>query len=178
MADTIPSVQVVTSALETLPSSTQIGLVSLLAFVAAFTAEQLGSSNLNTSELPMRYDKDKIAAFYRRYPDVVRKRLGSILYTSFGYLCGLLIDYISGNLWKNQSIRAKQLRELITELGPAYIKIGQAVSIRPDVCSPAYLTELQRLQDRVPPFGCDVRACVLSICFAVCMYTSTYVCRE
>jgi len=42
---------------------------------------------------------------------------------------------------KNQRRRAIQLRELLTQLGPAYIKIGQALSTRPDLV-PLYLEEL------------------------------------
>lgn len=37
-------------------------------------------------------------------------------------------------------------------LGPAYVKVAQAVSTRVDILSPAYLIEIERLQDRVPPF--------------------------
>lgn len=55
----------------------------------------------------------------------------------------------SGMVWH---VKSFQVRELITELGASFIKIGQAVSIRPDILSPAYLNELQKLQDQVPPF--------------------------
>jgi predicted unusual protein kinase regulating ubiquinone biosynthesis (AarF/ABC1/UbiB family) len=37
----------------------------------------------------------------------------------------------------------------VTSLGPAYIKLGQALSIRPDILSPAAMTELQKLCDKV-----------------------------
>ena len=39
----------------------------------------------------------------------------------------------------------------MTSLGPAYIKLGQALSIRPDLLSPAAMNELQKLCDKVPP---------------------------
>ena len=45
--------------------------------------------------------------------------------------------------------RAIELREIVTSLGPAYIKLGQALSIRPDILSPAAMTELQKLCDKV-----------------------------
>jgi predicted unusual protein kinase regulating ubiquinone biosynthesis (AarF/ABC1/UbiB family) len=41
------------------------------------------------------------------------------------------------------------MREIVTSLGPAYIKLGQALSIRPDILSPAAMTELQKLCDKV-----------------------------
>ena len=37
-------------------------------------------------------------------------------------------------------------------LGPAFVKIGQALSSRPDVLPPAYIGALEALQDRIPPF--------------------------
>lgn len=45
--------------------------------------------------------------------------------------------------------RAIELREIVTSLGPAYIKLGQALSIRPDILSPVAMTELQKLCDKV-----------------------------
>ena len=42
------------------------------------------------------------------------------------------------------------------KLGPTFVKLGQALSIRPDVIGPAATEELQKLQDAVPPFSNDV----------------------
>lgn len=51
-----------------------------------------------------------------------------------------------------QVARARELRNIVTSLGPAYIKLGQALSIRPDILSPAAMNELQKLCDKVPSF--------------------------
>uniref|UniRef100_M8AWA5 Putative aarF domain-containing protein kinase n=1 Tax=Aegilops tauschii TaxID=37682 RepID=M8AWA5_AEGTA len=53
-------------------------------------------------------------------------------------------------------IRAAQLRRILLELGPAFVKIAQAVSSRPDVIPPAYLDELSLLQDRIAPFSTEL----------------------
>jgi len=45
----------------------------------------------------------------------------------------------------------KRLRLMIEELGPTFIKIGQILSLRPDLIPPALLLELQKLQDSVAP---------------------------
>lgn len=50
---------------------------------------------------------------------------------------------------QNEVARAIELREIVTSLGPAYIKLGQALSIRPDILSPSAMTELQKLCDKV-----------------------------
>ncbi|CAN0318495.1 unnamed protein product, partial [Hapterophycus canaliculatus] len=55
-----------------------------------------------------------------------------------------------------QIARAIQLREIITSLGPFYIKLGQALSIRPDILSPGAMVELQRLCDKVPSFDSTI----------------------
>lgn len=62
------------------------------------------------------------------------------------------MDKITGNATKNEPKRAIRLREILTNLGPAFIKVGQALSTRPDLASPTYLEELTKLQDQLPPF--------------------------
>ena len=37
------------------------------------------------------------------------------------------------------------------ELGPAYIKLGQLLSVRPDVLPQPYIDEFSKLQDEIPP---------------------------
>lgn len=43
------------------------------------------------------------------------------------------------------------LRNILTDLGPVYIKFGQLLSTRPDLLPPAYIEALSSLQSTVPP---------------------------
>ncbi|KAG2498458.1 hypothetical protein HYH03_003712 [Edaphochlamys debaryana] len=51
-----------------------------------------------------------------------------------------------------EALAAESLKDVLVRLGPAFVKIGQALSSRPDVMPPAYITALEALQDRIPPF--------------------------
>ncbi|KXZ42117.1 hypothetical protein GPECTOR_201g367 [Gonium pectorale] len=49
-------------------------------------------------------------------------------------------------------LRAAELREILTVLGPSFIKAGQVLANRPDIVREDYMNELCVLQDDVPPF--------------------------
>ena len=62
--------------------------------------------------------------------------------------------YLHPERWRrdNNKPRAIRLREALEELGPVFIKFGQALSTRPDLLPDDIAFELTRLQDKVPPF--------------------------
>src|SRR5688572_30354212 len=45
--------------------------------------------------------------------------------------------------------KAVAFRKRLVELGPAYIKLGQVLSTRPDLIPDTYVKELEKLQDDV-----------------------------
>jgi predicted unusual protein kinase regulating ubiquinone biosynthesis (AarF/ABC1/UbiB family) len=46
--------------------------------------------------------------------------------------------------------RAERIRDTMLELGPAFIKVGQVLSTRPDIVPPVYADVFGSLQDEVP----------------------------
>ncbi|CAM9832336.1 unnamed protein product, partial [Discosporangium mesarthrocarpum] len=69
------------------------------------------------------------------------------------FLGKVVLDIQTGTEVRNRKVRAAELLNIISGLGPAIIKAGQALSSRPDLLPNEYLTELQKLQDRLPPFS-------------------------
>lgn len=100
----------------------------------------------------LRYNAEVVTAYYQRRPFQV-----------FGRVLQIFLPFLTFGLtwWWNQRTGASEakrrrqairLREMLTRLGPAFIKVGQALSTRPDLVPPLYLEELTKLQDQLPPF--------------------------
>jgi ubiquinone biosynthesis protein len=74
------------------------------------------------------------------------------------------VFYLSPAMWftrRESTSRALRLRLALEELGPIFVKFGQAVSTRRDLLPPDLADELAKLQDRVPPFpGSAARALI------------------
>lgn len=105
-----------------------------------------------TATPAIRYDPVAIAAYYQKRPGQVWQRFLSVAWYLISYGLKLWWDQRTDQIEQNQKQRAIELRELITRLGPAYIKVGQALSTRPDLVPAVYLEELTQLQDQLPPF--------------------------
>jgi ubiquinone biosynthesis protein len=61
----------------------------------------------------------------------------------------------------NRRKQAAHLREALNELGATFIKLGQALSTRPDLLPPEYIEELGKLQDEVSPLAFEKMEAVL-----------------
>ncbi|HVW68935.1 MAG TPA: ubiquinone biosynthesis regulatory protein kinase UbiB [Steroidobacteraceae bacterium] len=63
--------------------------------------------------------------------------------------------FLSPGVWferRRRASRGERLRLALEELGPIFVKFGQAVSTRRDLLPQDIADELAKLQDRVPPF--------------------------
>ena len=50
---------------------------------------------------------------------------------------------------------SRRLRMVLVDLGPTFVKLGQVLSVRPDIVPTDVLKELELLQDSVPPSSFD-----------------------
>ncbi|HEX3848795.1 MAG TPA: ubiquinone biosynthesis regulatory protein kinase UbiB [Steroidobacteraceae bacterium] len=85
------------------------------------------------------------------------------LYRPFRFLV-----YLSPWTWFQRSVgvtRGERLRLALEELGPIFVKFGQALSTRRDLLPPDIADELAKLQDRVPPFDGAVAAAIVESAF-------------
>jgi ubiquinone biosynthesis protein len=87
------------------------------------------------------------------------------LYRPFRFLV-----YLSPWTWFQRSIgvtRGERLRLAFEELGPIFVKFGQALSTRRDLLPADIADELAKLQDRVPPFDSAIAIASLEKAFGL-----------
>jgi predicted unusual protein kinase regulating ubiquinone biosynthesis (AarF/ABC1/UbiB family) len=113
---------------------------------------QLVSPEPQLSQQQRRYDAKAIARYYRYRPWAVIWRAFSIIWFFSRFVLSLKFDEWFDQAERNKFKRASQLREMLTRLGPTFIKVGQALSTRPDLVRKDFLDELIKLQDQLPPY--------------------------
>jgi len=104
------------------------------------------------SQTNQRYNPEAIARALRYRPWLVFRRAFTIIWSFAWFIFGLKWDKWQYQVEQNKFNRAAQLRQLLTRLGPTFIKVGQALSTRPDLVRKDFLDELIKLQDQLPPF--------------------------
>ncbi|MGC9524184.1 MAG: ABC1 kinase family protein [Limnospira sp.] len=107
------------------------------------------------------YDPEVIADHYRRRPWQAIWRVITVIWFFSGFIIGLLWDQWRHRKATETPKRASQLRHILTHLGPTYIKVGQALSTRPDLIRKDFLDELTKLQDQLPPFDTQIAMTIL-----------------
>jgi predicted unusual protein kinase regulating ubiquinone biosynthesis (AarF/ABC1/UbiB family) len=104
----------------------------------------------------MRYSPDAVTSYYRFRPWRVWARAIKIVWYFAEFILGLKSDEWFDRVEQNKLKRATQLRVMLTNLGPTFIKVGQALSTRPDLIRKDFLEELVKLQDQLPPFDSNL----------------------
>lgn len=147
-------------------------------------ASSSSSTNADVPVLPREYDSNAVERYWEKRPVTVAFRVVDALREAAPILASYLYDFHvrprllvrpsdaspsedDGNVVDDERSRrqrrhASNLREALTRLGPAFVKLGQQLSIRPDLVPPAVLRELRLLCDSVPPVDDEVALRVLS----------------
>ena len=87
-----------------------------------------------------------------------RKIVNVVLRHGWGYMRVLLL----GGKAEEPSLPPPQvLCNILVELGPVYVKLGQLLSTRPDLLPPAYIDALTSLQAEVPPVAWEAVEAVI-----------------
>lgn len=108
---------------------------------------------VKVAEPLVKYDPVVAEKLLFKQPAKWVTRNAQIAFPTGYWALNVATDYLLGRSKQNRKQRAKQLLSVITNLGPAIIKGGQALSSRPDLLPSEYLEELQKLQDDVPRFS-------------------------
>jgi len=88
---------------------------------------------------------------FHRYREIA----GVLARHGWGWMLGRL--GLSEHLGKHAELTPREhapahLREMLEELGPTFVKLGQLLSTRPDLIPEPYINELTKLQDTAPTF--------------------------
>ncbi|QLD90772.1 AarF/ABC1/UbiB kinase family protein [Natronomonas salina] len=82
--------------------------------------------------------------------DDARRSL-DIAATSLPVVAGIARDQRRSTSSAQRTKRARQLRAALVDLGPAFVKLGQTMSTRPDLLPAEYVRVLETLQDDIEP---------------------------
>ena len=99
----------------------------------------------------MQYDSGRDFWWLLLRPWIAIPRLIQVLWTLSGLVIVLLLRGSSSDADVQRGL-ARRILNTLTGLGPCFIKLGQALSTRPDLVRRDWLEELTRLQDDLPAF--------------------------
>ena len=99
----------------------------------------------------MQYNSGRDFWWLLLRPWIAIPRLIQVLWTLGGLVIVLLLRGSSSNADVQRGL-ARRILNTLTGLGPCFIKLGQALSTRPDLVRRDWLEELTRLQDDLPAF--------------------------
>lgn len=128
-----------------------LGLFSLYLFLDTYDVR----ADFNRRVIKRYRDQARERGFMAR----IHARLRIFLFWSFDLIVRALRYVVfrgaEGSARKEARLhkQAIWMRESLIDLGPTFIKIGQALGTRADLLPLAYVKELATLQDQVPPFS-------------------------
>ncbi|HKZ02404.1 MAG TPA: AarF/ABC1/UbiB kinase family protein, partial [Pyrinomonadaceae bacterium] len=127
-----------------------LGLLSLYLFLDGYDIRADFNRRFATSLREAARAKGRVAAFRQFARDLLRVAIDR----GIRILRYVVFRGTEGSTKKEARLEKQSvwLRKSLIELGPTFIKIGQALGTRADLLPLAYVKELSTLQDQVPPF--------------------------
>merc|ERR1719162_1783351 len=122
---------------------------------ASGTTLQVVEMRAGDDALPTEYDPVALEAYFKKRPGAVLTRMAQLALTGGTWAATTAFRALRGELTsgsEGEVAAVAGLRNVLVSLGPFYIKLGQALSIRPDILSPQAMVQLQQLCDKVPPY--------------------------
>ncbi|CAD7705399.1 unnamed protein product [Ostreobium quekettii] len=107
-------------------------------------------------EMGIEYDPEKLAKTLERRKVVLYSRAAQVAASLGTFFAKLARDYATGRFEAHMKKRADELSSILGKLGPSFVKIGQALSARPDLLPKVYLDSLSQLQDQLPAFPREI----------------------
>jgi len=119
----------------------------------SFSQTRSASHVAQEPERQTGYNPEKIRALALENPVLLASRTVQVAWNVGRLYLGYRLDeWLARAPTGTVKKRSREIREVLVELGPCYIKLGQALANRPDILRSDYMEELERLQDNVPPF--------------------------
>lgn len=99
---------------------------------------------------------------------ILRNRLDAIVLSTHFLQPFRFLKFLNPWSWFKGELKPRgvSIRVTLEELGPVFVKFGQILSIRRDILPDDIITELEKLQDAVPPFSSDVAKAMIEQQFA------------
>lgn len=145
-------------AIQVVDAGTELSIRSRMDRASDIQAEARAMSRAVNASV---YSPELLAARYGSRPIKVLQRTLEILTELGSFAFKLFLDKRQGLFDQRKRMRAAELRRIFTRLGPTFVKLGQGLSTRPDICPPEFLEELSELQDALPTFpDAEAFACI------------------
>jgi len=128
--------------------------------VSAAAALSAYNLSVRPSSLPPSYNKPAINKFFYHRPLAVVSRI-AVTTTKLYPILRAINSHVNTNTNANtttsiDSQTATHFKDSLVSLGPAWVKFGQNLSIRPDLVPQVLIDELLTLCDAVPKFDDEI----------------------
>jgi hypothetical protein len=126
--DLVNQVGAAVAVLNSAPITTSVAVIATIATTSSIIMSSLSVNEskqgfVEGRDLPLRYDAVAIAAYFRRRPVDILIRSAQVMFRCSALTASILIDEFVGRKYEKEKLRASQLVELITRLGPTAIKV-------------------------------------------------------